>query len=157
MTTPTRSRQIAGMGLAVVPPTGWEATIYRRPASTGERTYPIVHAATVPIPGDRGDYGGGLVEILGPNDVFVSLLEFGPDAAGSALYRQAPAVPMLAPDDFRPRQLQRVIRGQAGAQRFVTVNGRAFCLYAVIGSIVHRVALAARANELITTMWVDPA
>ena len=157
MSTPTQSRRISSMGLAVAPPTGWEATIYRRTASPGERTYPIVHAATIPIPGERGDYGGGLVEVLGPNDVFVSLLEFGPDAARSALYRPAAAVPTLAPDDFRPRQLQRVIRGQAGAQRFVTVNGRAFCLYAVIGSIVNRLALAARANELIGSMWVDPA
>ena len=145
------------MGLSVSPPTGWEATIYRRSALPGERTFPIVHAATVPIPGDRGDYGGGLVELLGPHDVFVSLLEFGPDAAGSALYRPAASLPVLGPDDFRPRQLQRVIRGQAGAQRFVTVNGRAFCLYAVIGSIVNRVPSAARAGALIASLHVQPA
>ena len=145
------------MGLSVAPPTGWEATIYRRSALPGERTFPIVHAATVPIPGDRGDYGGGLVELLGPHDVFVSLLEFGPDAAGSALYRPAAAIPVLAPDDFRPRQLQRVVRGQAGAQRFITLNGRAFCLYAVIGSIVNRVPSAERANALIASLQVHQA
>lgn len=145
------------MGLSVVPPEGWEATIYRRSAATGETTYPIVHAATIPIPWDRGDYGGGLVELLGPADVFVSLLEFGPDAARSTLFRPASSVPALAPDDFRPRQLQRVIRGQAGAQRFVTVNGRAFCLYAVIGSIANRVTSAAKANQLVRSLSVQPS
>jgi hypothetical protein len=142
------------MGLAVAPPSGWEAAIYRRTPAKGERTYPIVHAATVPIPPDRGDYGGGLVEVLGPSDVFVSLLEFGPDAAGTALFRPAPSIPGLTPDAFRPKQLQRVIRGQAGAQRFVSVQGRAFCLYAVIGSMLNRVPLTGRVNELIGSLTV---
>jgi hypothetical protein len=150
------TRRIEAMGLGVSPPTGWEATIYRRQAALGERTFPIVHAATVPIPAERGDYGAGLVESLGPTDVFVGLLEFGPEAAGSALFRPAAAIPALTPDAFRPRQLQRVIRGQAGAQRFVCVQGRAFCLYAVIGSVANRIPSAARANELIGSLSVQP-
>ena len=149
-------RRIEAMGLGVTPPTGWEATIYRRPPATGERTFPIVHAATVPIPSERGDYGGGVVELLGPGDVFVSLLEFGPESAQSPLFRTAAAIPALTPDAFRQRQLQRVIRGQAGAQRFVTVHGRAFCLYAVIGSIANRIPLADRANQLIGAVSVQP-
>ena len=145
------------MGLLVAPPEGWEATIYRRAPAAGERTFPIVHAATVPIPPGRGDYGGGLVETLGPSDVFVSLLEFGTEAAASRLFRPAAAIPGLTPDAFRPRQLQRVIRGQAGAQRFVSVEGRAFCLYAVIGSMLNRVPLTTRANQLIGSLSVQPA
>jgi hypothetical protein len=150
------TRRIEAMGLAVSPPTGWEATIYRRPAAAGERTFPIIHAATVPIPSERGDYGGGLVELLGPTDVFVSLLEFGPEAANSPLFRLAASILGLTPDAFRPRQLQRVIRGQAGAQRFVSVQGRAFCLYSVIGSIANRVQSTARANQLIGSLSVQP-
>lgn len=143
------------MGIGVEPPSGWEATIYRRPPAVGERTFPVVHAATVPLPAERGDYGGGLVETLGPTDVFVSLLEFGPDAAGTPLFKPAAAIPGLTPDAFRPRQLQRVIRGQAGAQRFVSVGGRSFCLYAVIGSVLNRVPLTARANQLIGSLSVQ--
>ena len=154
--TATGGRRIEAMGLGVVPPSGWEATIYRRPPAIGERTFPLVHAATVPIPSERGDYGGGVVELLGPSDVFVSLLEFGPDSAQSPLFNTVSAIPALTPDAFRPRQLQRVIRGQAGAQRFVTVQGRAFCLYAVIGSITNRIPLAGRANELIGALSVQP-
>jgi hypothetical protein len=144
------------MGLTVDPPAGWEATIYRRQPLPGERTYPVVHAATVPIPTDRGDYGSGVVERLGPDDVFVAVLEFGPDAAGSRLFSGLRAVPGVTPDSFRPRQLQRTIRGQAGVQRFFTVAGRAFCLYAVVGSVANRVPLAARANQLIGSLGVSP-
>jgi hypothetical protein len=144
------------MGLSVTPPTGWEASIYRRPPAGGERTFPIIHAATVPIPAVRGDYGGGLVELLGPDDVFVSVLEFGPDAAGSALFQSLDAVPGLTPDVYRPRQLQRTIMGQAGVQRFFTVGGRAFCLYSVIGSVANRIPLTARANQLIGSLHIDP-
>ncbi len=153
--TPTGARRIEAMGLGVAPPSGWEATIYRRPPASGERTFPILHAATIPIPSERGDYGGGVVELLGPADVFVSVLEFGPEAAQSPLFKPAAAIPALTPDAFRPRQLQRIIRGQAGAQRFVAVQGRAFCLYAVIGSIANRVPLAGRANQLIGALSVQ--
>jgi hypothetical protein len=152
----TTPRQLQAMGISVTPPTGWEASIYRRPAATGEQTYPVMHAATVPLPATRGDYGGGLVELLGPNDVFVGVLEFGPEAAGSALFHNLDGVPGLTPDVYRPRQLQRTITGQAGVQRFFTVGGRAFCLYSVIGSIANRVVLTGRANQLIGSLHIDP-
>jgi hypothetical protein len=146
---------IHSAGLTVTPPPGWEATIYRRPADAGEVTYPVVHAATVPLIPGRGDYGGGLVETLGPEDVFVGLLEFGPEAAASPLFNTLQALPGLTPDSFRPRQLQRTIRGQAGVQRFFTTAGRAFCLYAVIGSVANRVPLASRANQVIGSFTVE--
>jgi hypothetical protein len=145
---------IAALGLAVTPPVGWEAAIYRRPPAQGEQTLPILHAATVPLPAARGDYGSGLVELLGPADVFVSILEFGPEAATTALFRGATAVPALTPDAYRPNQLQRTIRGQAGVQRFFTTSGRGFCLYSVIGSLANRVMLTARANEILGTVRV---
>jgi hypothetical protein len=146
--------QISAMGLAVTPPVGWEATIYRRSATDGARTYPVLHAATVALPAGRGDYGGGLVELLGSHDVFVSILEFGPDAADTALFRSLSAVPVLTPDAYRPRQLQRTIRGQAGVQRFFTTASRGFCLYSVIGSLANRIPLTAQANQILGSIRV---
>ncbi len=148
-------RRISSAGLSLAPPSGWEATIYQRPPLAGEVTYPVVHAATVPLVPGRGDYGGGLVETLGPTDVFVGFLEFGPDAAASALFGRLQGVPGLTPDMFRPRQLQRTIVGQAGVQRFFTIQGRAFCLYSVIGAMANRVTLTARANQVIGTFFVE--
>jgi hypothetical protein len=146
--------QISAMGLAVTPPVGWEATIYRRPATDGTLTFPVLHAATVALPAVRGDYGGGLVELLGPHDVFVSILEFGPEAADTALFRALSAVPVLTPDAYRPRQLQRTIRGQAGVQRFFTTAGRGFCLYSVIGAMANRIPLTAKANQILGSIRV---
>jgi hypothetical protein len=142
------------MGLAVTPPTGWEAAIYRRSAIDGAQTHPVLHAATVALPPERGDYGAGVVELLGPQDVFVSILDFGPDAAGRPLFTGLTAVPGLTPDAYRPRQLQRTIRGQAGVQRFFTMAGRGFCLYSVIGSVANRVLLTARANQILGTIRI---
>jgi hypothetical protein len=150
------TRSISSMGLTVAPPQGWEAVIYRRPPEAGEQTYPILHAATVPIPLERGDYGGGLVELLGPLDVFVGLLDFGPTAAGTTLFQSLNAVPGLTPDLYGPRQLQRTIAGQAGVQRFFSVANRAFCLYSVIGSVANQVSLTGRANQLIGAVRVEP-
>jgi hypothetical protein len=84
------------------------------------------------------------------------VLEFGPEAANSQLFKPTAAIPGLTSDAFRPRQLQRVILGQAGAQRFVAVQGRAFCLYAVIGSIANRGPLATRVNQLVGSLSVQP-
>jgi hypothetical protein len=148
---------LSAQGLSVTPPAGWEATIYRREPLPGERTYPVLHAATVALPAGRGDYGAGVVEVLGPDDVFVSVLEFGPEAASSPLFGSLRAVPVLTPDAYRPNQLQRTIAAQAGVQRFFTTAGRAFCLYSVIGSILQRVPSTARANQVLSSLRIEAA
>jgi hypothetical protein len=152
MTAPRKP--VAGLGISVIPPSGWEVAIYRRPPGYGEETFPILHAATLPLPVERGDYGSGVVELLGPQDVFVSLLEFGPTAVGSRLFSTLQGVPGLTPDAYRPNQLQRTIQGQAGVQRFFTTSGRAFCLYSVIGGFSNRVALTGRANAILGSIRV---
>ncbi len=153
--TTTGSRSITALGLAVTPPLGWEAAIYQRPAAPGEQTYPVIHAATIPIPPVRGDYGSGVVELLGPDDVFVGVLEFGPQAATTPLFSGLQGVPGLTPDAYRPWQLQRTIVGQAGVQRFFSASGRAFCLYSVIGAFANRVPLTGRANQLLGSIRVE--
>ena len=146
--TPART-PVAGLGMAVTPPSGWEVAIYRRAAGHGEQTHPVLHAATVPLPAVRGDYGSGVVELLGREDVFVALLDFGPQAAGTPLFSGLQGVPGLTPDAYRPSQLQRAIQGQAGVQRFFTSHGRGFCLYSVIGAFANRVTLTGRANAVL--------
>jgi len=156
MVSASRSRIISAMGMTVGPPPGWEAAIYRRQADAGGLTYPVMHAATIVLPADRGDYGSGVVELLGPDDVFVAVLDFGPEAASTALFESLGGIPGLTPDAFRSRQLQRTIRGQAGVQRFFNSKGRGFCLYTVIGSLSNRISLTSRANELIGSLRIEP-
>lgn len=148
---------LAALGMTVTPPSGWEVAIYRRASGHGEQTHPVLHAATVPLPADRGDYGSGVVELLGPEDVFVAVLDFGPSAAGTALFAGLRGVPGLTPDAYRPSQLQRTIRGQAGVQRFFTTEGRGFCLYSVIGAFANRMSLTGRANAILGSIRMGAA
>jgi hypothetical protein len=109
----------------------------------------------VPLPADRADYGGGVVEKLTDRDVFISLVEFGSEAVGSNLYPVVDVIPVVSPDMFHSHQLQRRIRGQAGTQVFFTYSARAFCLYVVIGSFARRAALSDRANQLIAGLTLE--
>jgi hypothetical protein len=144
-------------GLGLDAPLGWEARIERRAVGVaGESSYPVVHAATFPLPAVRGDYGSGAVEMMGPGDVFAALLEFGDTSVGSALFSPKPMPRSIDPEKFAPNQLQRWIPGQAGQQIFFTDQGRAFCLYIVIGSYTRRVELAARAEEIVRRILIDP-
>lgn len=146
--------RVAHQGLAVAPPRGWDARIYRRAASpNGEVTRPILHAADFPLPNVRGDYGSGAVEIMGPTHVFLSLIEFDAAEASSPLFNR-PRPTRITAGEFGPDRLQRGLPGQAGAQFFFSERDRAFCLYVVIGSFAGRTSLVPRANEIFQTMEV---
>ncbi len=146
--------RLAHQGLAVLTPRGWDARIYRRTAAhDGEVTRPVLHAADFPLPAVRGDYGSGAVEIMGPGHVFLSLIEFDPAEAKTALF-QHPRPTRLTAGEFGPNKLQRGLAGQAGGQFFFTERGRAFCLYVVIGSYEQRAALVARADTIFKRMEV---
>ncbi|GAA1996400.1 hypothetical protein JL107_12425 [Nakamurella flavida] len=178
MTTPVPAppaATLSGFGLAATLPDEWEGRIYRRaepsaafaPRSraatpdgrgtdgwAGEQTHPVMHLATFALPAQRGDYGSGAVEIMGPADVFVALLEFGPECLGSALFRTV-GLPTVRAGSFDPQALQRRLAGQAGCQLFFTAASRAWCLYVVIGDARRAAAAAARVNALLAGLEVD--
>jgi hypothetical protein len=151
-----KGRPIERDGVRLEVPGGWEARIGRlTETGRGERTFPVLHASTVPLSGPRADYGGGVVERLGDGDVFVSLVEFGPEEASTALFTDVERLPVLEPGVFHRNQLQRRLRGQAGVQRFFTLNGRPFCLYVVLGSIARSHELVTKANQLLRGLSVE--
>ena len=77
--------RLEAFGLVADPPKGWDGEIYRRDAAlpdgvsqlfgSTEVVTPIMHMANFPLPAERGDYGGGAVEMMGRGGVFVALLE----------------------------------------------------------------------------------
>ncbi|MCW2548833.1 MAG: hypothetical protein JWN96_3293 [Mycobacterium sp.] len=147
--------RVAHRGLAVITPSGWDARIYQRTADTkGEVTRPILHAADFALPNVRGDYGSGVVEVMAPDKVFLSLIEFDSAEATTPLFSN-PRPSRITAGEFGPNQLQRGIPGQAGAQFFFSERGRAFCLYVVIGSYEQRTALVARANQIFQGMEIS--
>jgi hypothetical protein len=144
-------------GLAVERRPGWEVRIRRRAADPAEpdgRPRPVLHAATVPLPEDRGDYGGGVTPLLGADDVFLCLFEFEPDAVGTALFATR-GRPRVRASDFNPAGLQRTIPGQSGVQYFFSENDRAFCLYVVLGSHGRRAHLLPKVQEILATLDID--
>lgn len=145
-------------GLAVIAPEGWEVRISRADETVaGEVAPPVLHAATFPLPEERGDFGSGAVEIMASDDVFVSLLEYEARQAGTALFRRRAMPRRIDPDRFATNQLQRWLPGQAGLQAFFTEGERPFCLYIVIGSFLNRIALAERAERLLATVRIESA
>lgn len=170
---------IAGHGLHVVLPRRWEGRLYRRdvPALTGARSTteptfarsathpaafghpdespnPVLHLANFALPPGRGDFGTGAVERMSAQHVFLALVEYDREEAGRALFA-ARGVPRPAAHDFAPNALQRRIAGQLGCQRFFTVQGRAFCLYAVLGSQRHAVALVTDLHAVLDGVQVS--
>ena len=141
-------------GVAVDLPPGWEARARsQRPSEPGSRGNLLLHAATVPLPASRGDFGSGAVELLGPDDVFVSLFEYDAQDAAKALFA-AQGLPTPRPSDFSQAVLQRTQLGHSGAQFFFTAHGRPFCLHAVLGSHSRRAPGAAKVAALLSRTTV---
>ena len=144
-----------GLRLDIAP--GWEVRVRRQaPSQPGRPGNVLLHAATVALPAERGDFGSGVVELLGPDDAFVALLEYDANDASKALFR-APRVPVPKPSDFSPDVLQRTRAGNTGAQWFFAVSGRPFCLHAVLGSHARRAPGAAKLARLLQGLTVDPS
>jgi hypothetical protein len=105
------------------------------------------------MPDDHGDFGTGVVDVLGPEDVFVALLEYGTDVAGRGLFEKQ-GMPTLAPSQFSPDRLQRHLPGLSASQHFFSTGGRAFCLFTVLGSHARRMATVPRAVSLVRSLEV---
>ena len=154
--------RISAYGLAVDVPSGWEARIRRhplalQPAGDGLRSHPVLHAADFALPEERGDFGSGAVETMAPAQAFIAMIEYDPSSAGTALFASPVAMPLqVGADDFSPQQLQRTIRGQAGAQQFFVDGGRAFCLYVVLGSMANRHHAVPRVNAVLSAIEITP-
>lgn len=152
--------RINGHGVDIDVPRGWDGEIYRRPTGlqplgrSGEQTNAVLHLGNFPLPGERGDYGSGAVEIMRADDVFVALFEFGSDSVGKALFSSV-GVPAVSADDFAPHTMQRPLPGQSGAQYFFTSNGRAFCLYVALGSHARRRELVPEINRVLETVTLE--
>lgn len=120
---------VAGHGLAIDLPAGWEARIWRR-----EQAGPVLHIATFPLSEGDGDFGAAATGRMRGGDSFAALVEYrdpGRIVPGIGLFETI-GRPAPGPREFRSMQLQVTRRGQLGWQRFFTDGGRTCCIYAVI-------------------------
>lgn len=164
--------KLSGHGIGARLPAGWEGSIaaFRQDvpepaiaakaggvmdAPANARALPVAHFATFGLPPERGDFGSNVVDLLQAPDVFVSLVEYGPEEAGSALFSRQGLPRRLDPRAFSPRQLQRTLKGQSGLQLFFTEKGRAFCLYVVLGDASDAHRLVRRVEQVLATLEIE--
>ena len=146
--------RISAHGLDIDVPSGWEGRIRKGPHGTQFRSHAVLHAADFPLSEERGDFGSGAVETMGAGHAFIALIEYDASSAGTALFASGGMPRELRTDDFSPRQLQRTIAGQAGTQHFFVEEGRAFCLYVVLGSMAARGHVVPRVNAVLPTIRI---
>lgn len=156
----SRFAQLSNHGLSISLPSGWDAEIFVRdvdgdPTDDVADFKPVVHAANFALPPGRGDFGSIAVELMDRPAVFLAVIEFDNASASSPLFSN-PVPTSLTADEFAPTQLQRPLPGQAGAQRFVNSGGRAFCVYAVLGSYALRNVLVPELNAVLATLSIEP-
>ena len=160
-------------GLRAEAPPGWHVAVSRRPGAEaapsgapgarssagsgldaeGDVTRPVLHACTRPMPADRGDFGSNVVDLLGPDDVFIALVDYGTEVADQGLFENQ-GMPRLAPSQFGPNRLQRPLPGLSASQHFFSSGGRAFCLFTVVGSHARRMASVPRAAALVSRIQI---
>lgn len=141
-------------GVSVDLPTGWEVRARTQPPSVpGGSGNLLLHAATVPLPPGRGDFGSGVVDTLGPDDLFLVLFEYDAADVSRELF-SARGLPVPRPSDFSTAVLQRTQLGHSGAQFFFQAAGRPFCLHVVLGSHSRRTAGAAKTVALLARTTV---
>jgi hypothetical protein len=138
-------------------PAGWQVAARRQPPSVPGRTGNLlVHAATVAIPRDRGDFGSGIVTTLGTEDLLATFFEYDHEAAGTALFATQ-GMPRPRPSDFDPSAMQRVRPGMSGGQWFFSTAGRAWCLHVVLGSHARRSSGAVKVGTLLAGVRIGRA
>lgn len=163
--------EISAHDLAVGVPAGWEGRIFRRPESgevasaavsgppapMGERSFPVMQVATVPLPIDIADYGSDVVADLGGTGALIVLKEFDSAEVNELLFARLGMPDTLSTDDFSPTMLQRQLDGQAGYQVFFNQAGRAFCLYVVLGDFAQRVTVVPLVNGVLQSISIAPS
>jgi hypothetical protein len=162
---------LAGYGLSVNLPPGWDGRIIRRPVdptpqsvrafakASGrdmtESTHAVAHLANFPLPETRGDFGSGVVEIMGASHVLAVLLEYHPDSTATTLFSTKGIPRRLDLNAFSGNGLQHALPGQGGAQWFFQEAGRAWCLYVVLGNLGARGSLVPLVERMLAGARID--
>lgn len=146
-----------GRRMAVELPGGWEAQLDEglQLLDDGALRPTVAHIGNFPLPPGRGDFGSGAIERMQPGDALIVLFEYGPESAGTALFASEGIPRFVRTSDFDREALHTAVSGMSGVQRFFTVNGRAFCLYVVVGSHIDRADVVSDINRVLASLELE--
>ena len=146
---------LSGQGITVQLPPGWDGSIGQRSTlDDGSVRNLVAHFASFPLPARRGDFGGGAVDLMGPDDAFVALFDYGSHSAGTALFGVEGSPGSVEASHFDRSVLQKPMPLQSAVQRFFTAGGRGWCIYIVVGSHVDRVDVIPAINSLLASLVI---
>ena len=120
-------------------------------------TYPVAQFATFPLPDDIGDFGSGAVTLMGPDDVFATLFEYGPESVGTALFaRQGRPDRLLGRPTSPPCPAARASPGSPAPSGSSPRPGRPSPSTPCSAATPCRASLVPRVNELLTSLTLSP-
>lgn len=154
--------RLSELGVSVDLPRGWEGRIRGLEARDRGRGWslpagqdrPVAHFANFALPPEPGDFGTEVVHLMGDEQAFIALIDYGPESAGTALFSEQGLPRNLRATSFHPRSLQRTLPGQAGFQHFFTERGRPFCLYVVLGSFKRSRGVIGEINRTLASITI---
>ncbi|HEY3209296.1 MAG TPA: hypothetical protein VGL18_05820 [Actinomycetota bacterium] len=143
--------ELSGYGIAVDLPSGWEGRIYKRPEGD-----PTLHAGNFPLPVEDGDFGSRALAAMGSGGAFLVVTEYEQSLGRRGLFAPEAPAPLPATSELDAWALLRVRLGQFGIQRFMTIGGRPFCVYLVVGTVPSPSGLLAEANVVLRSLSIVP-
>ncbi len=145
---------LAGHGISIELPAGWEGLIYRRNGG-----HPILHAGSFVLPSGDGDFGTAAIQAMRPGDAFFALLEYDGALGGYGLFEHKGIPIPIKAGELSPRAFPHRVEGRMAVQRFFTERDRAFCLYVVASApdgLPPRGGVRA-ANHVLRTLRIEPS
>lgn len=148
---------LSKQGISVDLPAGWEGRAFLPAVPPPALIFPVLHAASFPLPPDDSSFAGRLASALGPRGVLFSLVEYDPALSGDALFREGALPVSVRLGDLDSAALQVRRPGQAGVQRFFAAAGRAFCLYVIVSTGSDAAGSIRELNRVLDTLRITPA
>jgi hypothetical protein len=154
--------ELSAHGIACFLGGGWSGYIFKPDDPSDETHGPCLHATTGTLPATpQSSFGFGVAKTLTTSQVHFALVEFYADdivVPGQGLFAASVTIPpTLVLSDFdanTPLADDPVSTTLVGAQKFCTLYGRPFAVFAVLGAPTQ--ALVDQVNGTLSTVQVDP-
>jgi hypothetical protein len=147
--------RVEGYGIAMDLGPAWEARIFRNPDADDGSAMPIAHVGNFAIPVDPSNFAQRIIQQLDRSRALIAVVEYMKEAAGTPLFTSGRWPPRLDLADLNPNAFAGPHPpGVAGHQNFVTVRGRAFCVYVVMPLAGGSAPLLDEVNAVLETLSI---
>jgi hypothetical protein len=148
--------RLAGHGISIRLPHGWEGTIFVPDLPPPAVNLPVVHATDQALSTRRSTFATELAARAGGSGTVIALVEFDPNLANEGLYAAQGLSLPIRRNDLHANAMQIPDPLQEGRQWFFSLRDRAFCLYVVVGigpGLHDRLVIV---NHALRTLRIDP-